>query len=118
MLNDIQPALSGQFLAFFRNERGFVWFEFHSEVEDLGVAGQFEVQPGCDDFPQDKQVTILNMPTVFTKVCSDAVGSTESRQDGRCNWVWFFGSTSLPDSRNVIDVNTKTNHVIALTDGD
>ena len=114
--DDIQPAFCGQLLPFFRDEADFFGLQFFSKRDNGWRVGQFEIELGADGLPEQPHIQIINVPAILTEMNGDAVGARQFDLVGSPNGIGFRHHSGraliarLPQCRNVINVNTESNH--------
>ena len=82
-------------------------------LDDLGREAQFEVKAALHGLPQQLHVAIVNVPTVFAQMNGDRISAAEFGLGRRPDRIGLVGAASLPERRDVIDVDADFNHCCA-----
>jgi hypothetical protein len=69
---------------------------------------------GANSLPQQLNIVVLNVATIFAEVDGDAIGSREFGEDGSGNRIRLNGAASLADGCDVVDVDTKSRQGFVL----
>jgi len=101
----VQPALSGQFLAFLRNEADFVRPNIQRNRHDVRMVGHLQVEARVQHPPQQVYVGILDMPPILAQVDGNALRTTALAGDGRFREAGVARTARLPQSGDVIDID-------------
>ena len=73
-------------------------------------AGQFQIQLDRYGLTQHTQIAILNMASIFTQVNRNPVCASQFRQCGRPDGIGIISPASLPNRRDVIDIDSEYGH--------
>ncbi len=108
--DDIEAAFGGDFLPPLGNKRALFRPHLESDLCDLLGGGHFEVQLDLHSFPEESEVSILDVPAVFAEMDGDPIGTAEFGQCCCPDGVRLDSPTCLPDRGDVIDVDAKSRH--------
>jgi hypothetical protein len=110
----IEPAFSGQFFTVFRHQTAIFRLRCESDLQHLLGNRHLEIHAGLQYSMHSLEITILDMPAVFTQVQRDAVGSRLLRHQRCIHRVRIAGTARLSYGRYVIDVDAKENPVFHI----
>ena len=109
LTGNVQTAFGGQFLPCFRDQTDMCRTQTLGEREHFFGDAHFEVHARLQHILEQQYVTLLDMPTVFTQVHGDAIG-TRLFSIQRCfHRVWIASTTGLTQGGDMVDVHAKKN---------
>jgi hypothetical protein len=101
----IEPTFGCYLFTLLRNQRGLMGMRIAANADDLRSAGEFEIQFDMDGLFKNTNVAILDVPSIFPKVNSDRIGSTQLGQRCCHDRIRFVRSSSLPYGRDMVNVD-------------
>lgn len=105
--NDVKPALGGDLLAPFRNQRHLCRTETKCDVYHLADTRRFEIEKSRDFRCESLYVGVLHVAAVFAKMRGDTVGASRLTDRRRSNRVGLIATARLPQSRDMVDVDVE-----------
>ena len=111
--NQIETALSGDFLAVFGHEADFVRFEKNSLASHGDSRGHLQIKGNKNGARQIAHIRWLNVTTIFTQMDGDRIDPGLLRQTRRFEHVRLRRETPFPmaianlaKSRHMIDIES------------
>jgi hypothetical protein len=101
----IEPTLGRALFPALRNEGDLLRPEPHRDRNDLCSEGSFEIQSSSNRLAQKRDISILNVATVFAQMDRDAVRSAQLGEDRCPHWVRLAPSARLANRGDMIDVD-------------
>ena len=110
LAGNVQPALGGELLPFLRDQRDEIWFHRERDLRHGIVRSHFQIEFGADDFAQEPEIPVLDVPAVFAQMDNQSICPGQFDEDGRSKRVWVIPSPCLPQRRDMIDIDAKPGH--------
>ncbi len=108
----VEAAFGGDFLTALGNEHHQLRLDVAGDLDHFIGRGHFEIEFDVGELDEAAHIIVLDVPTVFTQMHSDAVGPTEVGFDGGPDGVGLVGSPGLADGGDVVDVDAELDHGI------
>jgi hypothetical protein len=107
MRNHVEAALGGHFLSPLRDQGDLVRPRSDRYSYHLVSTGELEVEVCPDGRTENPDVGILDMTAIFPEMGGDPVDADFLADQGGLDRVWLVTTASLPESRDVVDVDVK-----------
>lgn len=85
-----------------------MWLETKRDLNHLVRASHFEIQASPDNGCNAFDVGVLNVSSVLSQVCGDAIRARRLTHNGGRDWIGLDRAPGLTNRRHVIDVNVQT----------
>ena len=105
---DVEPSFRGDLLSSLRNQGDLLGLEPDRERDHFGHARHLQVEIRPDAGAEPLDIRILNVTAIFPKVRGDAVGARFFAGERSGHWIRLISTPSLPQSRDVIDIDVQT----------
>ena len=115
--DDVQSSFRGDLLPFLRHQRYLLRLCLQSNLHDLLGRGHFEIQFHLHGFAENTNIAILDVSSIFAKVNRDSVSPSQFSECSGPDRIRLDRLSSLADSGNVINVDSKAWHVVIHLSG-
>lgn len=112
---NVEPTLGGDLIPSFRHQHDDLRLYLGGNPDHLVRGRHLQVEFDLNKFLQSMNVGILYMTTIFSEMNGDPRSAAQMRLHGSPDRVRFPGRPGLPDGRDVVDVDTKFDHVGMLS---
>ena len=113
---DIEPSLGGALLPFLRYKRDHVGLHLERYLDHRLHRRHLEVEVARNRSPQQIEIPILDVATVFTQVADDPVGAAHVGQIRGLHRIGLICFPRLTHGCHMIDIHAESSHHYCLPD--